>query len=51
MRARLDGEVAHIFEKQDSALLHILSRANALAVRPPTDPARRAGEPLEFIRI
>ena len=51
MRARIDGNTAHIFDRQDSSLLHVLSRANALAVRPPHDPARVVGEQLQFIRI
>jgi molybdopterin molybdotransferase len=37
------------FERQDSALLGVLARANALMVRPPADPAREAGETVEFI--
>lgn len=35
--------------RQDSALLSVLARANALMIRPPRDPARMAGEVVEFI--
>ncbi len=48
MRAVLQNGTAEIFEKQDSSLLHILAEANALAIRPPNDPARPAGDTLEF---
>ncbi|MFK7877415.1 MAG: gephyrin-like molybdotransferase Glp [Paracoccaceae bacterium] len=51
MRAHLDNAGAHVFERQDSALLNVLSQSNALCVRPPHDPARQAGEVLEFILI
>jgi molybdopterin molybdotransferase len=37
------------FERQDSALLSVLSAANALMVRPPHEPARQAGDPVVFI--
>lgn len=52
MRADLDPNgTARVFERQDSALLGVLAQANALAVRPVRDPARRAGERLEFILL
>ena len=54
-RARLeDGETGPevtVFDRQDSALLSVLSAANALAIRPPDDPARAAGELIEVIRL
>jgi len=39
------------FARQDSALLSVLSAADALLVRPPGDAPRRAGEVVEIIRI
>jgi len=53
MRATIDESgsdpVATVFERQDSSLLSVLSRADALVVRPPGDPAQRKGESVEFI--
>ena len=37
------------FPRQDSSLVSILAEANALLVRPPGDPARAAGDLVEFI--
>ncbi|THH38854.1 molybdopterin molybdotransferase MoeA [Aliishimia ponticola] len=51
MRAEVSDGQARIFDRQDSALLSVLSRANALAVRPVHDPARAAGELLDFIPL
>jgi molybdopterin molybdotransferase len=51
MRAALQDGVATVFDRQDSSLLGVLSQANALAVRPPNDPARKAGDTLEFILL
>jgi molybdopterin molybdotransferase len=39
------------FPRQDSSLLSVLAEANALMVRPPGDPARAAGELVEFVWI
>jgi molybdopterin molybdotransferase len=39
------------FERQDSSLLSVLARASCLMVRAPNEPARKAGETVEFIRI
>ncbi len=51
MRARLtDGQVV-VFDKQDSALLTVLSDANCLVVRPPNDGARLPGDRMEIIKI
>ncbi|MEM6372811.1 MAG: gephyrin-like molybdotransferase Glp [Pseudomonadota bacterium] len=36
---------------QDSSLLSVLARANALIVRPPHDPARAIGEPVDVIHL
>lgn len=55
MRARLsvvDGaQTITPFERQDSALLSILTEAEALLIRPMNDPARRTGEMLNYISI
>lgn len=40
-----------VVENQDSSLLVTLSRANALAVRPPDAPAARAGNPIAYIPL
>jgi len=37
------------FGRQDSALLGVLAAANALMIRPPGDPARAAGDVVEFM--
>lgn len=55
MRARLshpDG-IATItpFQRQDSALLSILTEADSLLIRPVADPARRAKEIVDYIAI
>ncbi len=51
MRAITDPTGVRPFSRQDSSLLSILSHADALLVRPPHDPARRAGETVEIIRM
>ena len=51
MRARITSEGVSIFDRQDSALLSVLGAADALAVRPPRDPARAAGDEIEVIRL
>ncbi|WP_432449687.1 molybdopterin molybdotransferase MoeA [Aliiroseovarius marinus] len=51
MRARVESGEITIFDQQDSALLSVLSQANALAVRPPSDPERPAGEVLDYLPI
>lgn len=45
-----DGQVSDA-GAQDSSLLSVLARANALIVRPPHDPARTAGETVDVIDI
>jgi molybdopterin molybdotransferase len=39
------------FDSQDSSLLSILSEANALLIRPVDDPARAAGEEVEYLPL
>lgn len=51
MRGYIDAGGLTIFERQDSALLTVLSQANCLAIRPPHDKAREAGQELEIIRL
>ncbi|MEM6309252.1 MAG: gephyrin-like molybdotransferase Glp [Pseudomonadota bacterium] len=51
MRAHFGPDGLTIFDRQDSALLHLLTQANALAVRPVGDPARTAGTEVEFILL
>ncbi len=55
MRAEVfpTGEVPEIvpFDRQDSSLLSILSRANALLVRPVGDGPRAAGETVEYLPL
>ncbi|PSL20662.1 gephyrin-like molybdotransferase Glp [Shimia abyssi] len=51
MRARLENGTLTVFENQDSSLLSILSQANALAIRPPNDPAQNAGSHLQYLPI
>ncbi len=51
MRARIDADGLHVFERQDSALLTVLAQANCLAVRPANDGARLSGDLLEIIRL
>lgn len=51
MRAVLEGGRLTAMESQDSSLLGILSRSNALIVRPVGDPARPAGEMMEYLPL
>ncbi len=51
MRARLETGGIRPFERQDSSLMSILSSANVLLVRPPFDPARIAGEIVDYIAL
>lgn len=56
LRARLttaeDGTlVATAFERQDSAMLRLLARADALILRPPHAPAAEPGVQVEVIRL
>ena len=49
MRAVLEQGRLTAMDSQDSSLLGILSRANALIVRPVDDPARSAGDIVEYL--
>lgn len=51
MRARLEGSMITAFAAQDSALLSVLSQANALLLRPIADGARLAGDTVEYLPI
>jgi len=51
MRAQVTTDGVTIFDRQDSALLTVLTGANCLAVRPINDPARKSGETIEIIRL
>lgn len=55
MRAKLDWAdkslTVKAFDRQDSSLMSVLAQADALLVRPSDDPARRAGETVQIIRI
>ncbi|WP_170455396.1 molybdopterin molybdotransferase MoeA [Ruegeria arenilitoris] len=51
MRARLESDGIRAFEDQDSSLLSVLARSNALLMRPPNDPARAAGETVSYLPI
>ncbi|GAB5436622.1 molybdopterin molybdotransferase MoeA [Falsiruegeria mediterranea] len=51
MRARVEGGKISVFDNQDSSLLSVLSKSNALAVRASDDPARSAGETLHYLPL
>jgi len=51
MRAQHDTGALTVETRQDSALLSVLATANALAIRPPHDPARAAGTEISFISL
>jgi molybdopterin molybdotransferase len=44
-----DGWLCRPFARQDSSLLSVLAAANALMVRAPHDPARTAGDMVDFL--
>ena len=44
-----DGVVVH--DNQDSSLLSVLAGSDALVVRPPHDPARKKGDPVEILPV
>ena len=50
-RAKITDNGLKIFDRQDSALLGILSAADALVIRPPGDPARAAGDTIRYLPI
>ena len=39
------------FDRQDSALLRILTEADALLIRPLGDPARAAGDKVDYLPL
>ncbi|MDH2325926.1 molybdopterin molybdotransferase MoeA [Cereibacter sp. SYSU M97828] len=51
MRASLQGDTITAFDRQDSALLVALAEADALLIRPAGDPAREAGEMVDYLPI
>jgi molybdopterin molybdotransferase len=51
MRARLAGGTITPFDRQDSALLTVLTEANALLLRPIGDGPRRAGETVPVLPL
>lgn len=51
MRAGITGGKVTVFDNQDSSLLTILAQADALVVRAPNDPARKAGEMVEYLPL
>ena len=51
MRAHLANGQVTIYDRQDSSLLSVLTQANCLALRPPHDPARQAGESLQVLPL
>ena len=51
MRAKLDQGTIAPADRQDSALLSVLAQANALMVRPVDDPARHAGDTVDYIPL
>ena len=53
MRAVLSDDLSTItpFDRQDSSLLSILTRANALLIRPVKDPARGLGEAVDYLPL
>ncbi|WP_322893621.1 MULTISPECIES: gephyrin-like molybdotransferase Glp [unclassified Yoonia] len=50
-RAYLDAGRVTIFDRQDSSLLTVLAEANCLALRPPHDQARKAGEDIQILPL
>ncbi|SMH58012.1 gephyrin-like molybdotransferase Glp [Maritimibacter sp. HL-12] len=51
MRAALDAGTIRPLPRQDSSLLTILHRADALLVRPANDGPRKTGESVDFVEI
>ncbi|WP_316013035.1 gephyrin-like molybdotransferase Glp [Roseobacter sp. HKCCA0434] len=51
MRATRTPHGIEVATRQDSALLTVLDRADCLVVRPPHDPAREAGEEVDYIEL
>lgn len=51
MRAVVEDGKVTAFDNQDSALLTVLAHANALLMRPPDDPPRKAGDLVEYLPL
>jgi molybdopterin molybdotransferase len=51
MRAIVDQNGIRALPRQDSALLSVLSQANALLLRPPFDAARKTGEMVPYLPL
>ncbi|WP_420324961.1 gephyrin-like molybdotransferase Glp [Mameliella sp.] len=51
MRAQLDGDGIRALDRQDSSLLSVLGKANALLVRPVGDAARKTGEMVDYLPL
>lgn len=51
MRARMDGAAIAPFDRQDSALISILTQADALLIRPVSDGPVQAGTDVDYIPI
>jgi molybdopterin molybdotransferase len=56
LRAALRGDgqglpTAYAFDVQDSSMLSVLARADALVIRPPHAPAAVAGDPCRILRL
>jgi molybdopterin molybdotransferase len=51
MRAVRSADGVAPMDRQDSSLLSILAKADALIVRPPDDPARRVGDPVDVLPL
>lgn len=51
MRAVVGTDGIYAFDRQDSSLLSVLTKANALLVRAPGDPARPLGETVDYIPL
>ena len=51
MRATVADDTILAEDRQDSSLLSVLARANALMIRPPDDAPRAKGETIEYIPI
>jgi molybdopterin molybdotransferase len=47
-----DGnKTVRAFQRQDSSMMMLLTKANCLIVRPPYDPKRSVGEEVEILKF
>ena len=51
MRAKFHEGRVHVFERQDSALLSVLAKANILAIRPAFAAPAKQGDRIEYIPL